>query len=124
MKKFRKDYFIFVAVAALCLYLSNPLSAGSSSSSVPVLVYHRVGYASDPLTVTPERLTRDLEELNQKGYETISIKAFEDYMSGKEQQLPAKPILITFDDSYQDNYVYAFPILRQYHDVATYFVIT
>jgi len=120
----RKSCFIFVAVSAICLYLSNPLSAGNSLAPVPVLVYHRVGDTSDSLTVTPDRLSHDLAELKQRGYETISITTFEDFMSGKEGQLPAKPILITFDDSYQDNYVKAFPILRQYQDVATFFVIT
>jgi peptidoglycan/xylan/chitin deacetylase (PgdA/CDA1 family) len=124
MKFYRNFLFIFVAVVSICVFLSTPLSAGNSPDTIPVLAYHRVGYTSDPLTVTPEQFKRDLSGLQQQGYETISINSFEDYMSGKEIQLPSKPILITFDDSYQDNYVAAFPILRQYHAIATFFVIT
>ena len=34
-----------------------------------------------------------------------------DYMT-KGTELPDKPVLITFDDGYIDNYKYAFPILK------------
>ncbi|HEX3011777.1 MAG TPA: polysaccharide deacetylase family protein, partial [Syntrophomonadaceae bacterium] len=42
----------------------------------------------------------------------------------KGEKLPAKPIVITFDDGYQDNYTYAWPILRKYRFTATVFVVT
>ena len=45
-------------------------------------------------------------------------------IDGKEVYLPPKPLLITFDDSYQDNYDNAYPILKQNGCVATFFVIT
>jgi peptidoglycan/xylan/chitin deacetylase (PgdA/CDA1 family) len=124
MFQFRKNSFIFASVILLCVFMSKSLSAGSNPAIIPVLVYHRVGYSTDALTVTPERFDHDLAELNQRGYETISINTFEDYLSGKDIPFPDKPILITFDDSYQDNYVVAFPILKRYHNVATFFVIT
>lgn len=100
------------------------ISAGSRHRVIPVLLYHRVGYTTDALTIPPERLASDLAELKQNGYETISLNAFEDYLDGKDVQLPANPILITFDDSYQDNYDNAFPILKQNDDIATFFIIT
>lgn len=70
------------------------------------------------------KIWRKIWQLRQNGYETITLRVFEDYLEGKDVQLPAKPILITFDDSYQDNYDNAFPILKQNDDTATFFVIT
>jgi peptidoglycan/xylan/chitin deacetylase (PgdA/CDA1 family) len=124
VKDYLKIGFILVLLMAIVLYLSHPLSAGNSRSNIPVLLYHRVGYTSDPLTISPERLNYHLAELCRNGYETISLNTFIDYMEGKDVQLPTKPILITFDDAYRDNYENAFPVLQQYHDVATFFIIT
>lgn len=118
-----KSSYSLIVIILICLFTIQANSAGNKSS-IPVLVYHRIGYTPNALTITPERLSRDLVELKQNGYETISLNVFETYLEGKEVQLPPKPILITFDDSYQDNYDRAFPILKQNHSIATFFVIT
>lgn len=112
-----------IIVILILLFTIQGSSAGNKDS-IPVLLYHRIGYTSNALTVTPENLSMDLVELRQNGYKTISLDTFEDYLQGKEIQLPLKPILITFDDSYQDNYDNAFPILKQNNDIATFFIIT
>ena len=39
-------------------------------------------------------------------------------------ELPDKPIVITFDDGYVDNYTYALPILKEYNMKATLFMIS
>jgi peptidoglycan/xylan/chitin deacetylase (PgdA/CDA1 family) len=124
MNKILKLSLAVVIALGACFGLPHPSSAGNSRVDIPVLVYHRVGYSSDPLTITPERLNHDLSELDQNGYQTVSLPVFEAYMAGKAVQLPANPILLTFDDAYGDNYDHAFPLLKAHHDVATFFVIT
>jgi peptidoglycan/xylan/chitin deacetylase (PgdA/CDA1 family) len=118
----KKNLWLIIIVI-IGIYAPHTSSA-VNKYSIPVLLYHRIGYTSDTLTITPERLSLDLTELQENGYETISLSTFEDYVGGKDVQLPSKPILITFDDSYQDNYDTAFQILKQKNDVATFFVIT
>ena len=39
-------------------------------------------------------------------------------------ELPENPIMITFDDGYEDNYQNAYPILKKYGFTGTIFVIT
>lgn len=116
-------FFRLLIVIIICLSTTQ-VSSATNKYSIPVLLYHRIGYTSNPLTITPERFSQDLAELKQNGYETISLNTFEDCLAGKEVHLPSKPLLITFDDSYQDNYDNAFPILKQNNDIATFFVIT
>jgi peptidoglycan/xylan/chitin deacetylase (PgdA/CDA1 family) len=101
-----------------------PTSCGTANQQIPVLLYHRVGYTSGQLTVTPERFARDLRQLKNDGYTTISLRQFEDFLLDHDIELPEKPVLITFDDGYRDNYENAFPILSKQEMKATFFIIS
>lgn len=91
---------------------------------IPVLLYHRIGYNKHHLTITPERFAKDLSDLKEEGYTPISLELYEDHIAYDKVKLPPKPVLITFDDGYLDNYEQAFPILKKYNAVATFFIIT
>lgn len=98
-------------------------SSGAGNRQIPILVYHRVGYTADNFTVTPERFANDLQLLQQYGYVTISLEQLQKFLADKTIELPDRPILITFDDGYLDNFQNAYPILKQHGMVATFFVI-
>lgn len=83
---------------------------------LPVLMYHsvldnqaRVG----KYVILPEELEKDLQYIKERGYETITVS---DLLAYKEQNkpLPEKPIMLTFDDGYYNNYSYLFPLLKKY----------
>lgn len=87
---------------------------------VPVLMYHHIqpqvdaqekGQAS--LSVDSQMFAAQVQYLSQNGYTPIwaneLVSALLDH-----SLLPAKPVVITLDDGYKDNYIYALPILRQY----------
>lgn len=105
-----------------------PLAAGVTR--VPILMYH---YLSAPpagadvirtdLSVPPDRFESHLAYLREAGYETISFGQLTLALS-RGQALPPKPIIITFDDGYRDNYENAFPLLQEYDYTATFFVFT
>jgi len=75
------------------------------------------------LSVTPQRFEEHLLYLREAGYTCITLY---DLALALQigQPLPAKPVVITFDDGYRDNYTQAFPLLRQYGFAATFFLIT
>ncbi|WP_050353963.1 polysaccharide deacetylase family protein [Gottschalkia purinilytica] len=92
---------------------------------IPILMYHHV--VKDPsktnlITVTDKRFEEDMEYLKKNGYNTISFKELIDYKEGRAK-LPGKPIIITFDDGYDNNYKYAYPILKKNNMKATIFVV-
>ena len=99
-------------------------SSGAGNRQIPVLVYHRVGYTSDNFTVTPERFATDLQTLQYYGYCAISLEQMQSFLDDRNIEMPDKPILITFDDGYLDNFENAYPILKQHGMVATFFIIT
>ena len=95
---------------------------------VPILVYHRiappgaVGGSIPDLVVTPGTFAVQMKALFDAGWHSITLATLaSDMQAGRT--IPAKTFAITFDDGWADGYVYAFPILRRYGFVATYFVI-
>lgn len=87
---------------------------------VPVLMYHAVDndlWGIAELFVSPESMEEQLIYLTENGYDTIF---FEDLYHIEDYN---KPVLLTFDDGYLDNYTQLFPLLQKYNCKATVFVI-
>lgn len=90
--------------------------------NVPVFLYHCVletpyGKNTD-LFVLPSEFEAQVKYWSENGY--TGIFASELPISKKFE----KPIVITFDDGYSDNYEVAYPILKKYNMKATIFVST
>jgi peptidoglycan/xylan/chitin deacetylase (PgdA/CDA1 family) len=94
---------------------------------LPVLLYHHVGPERPGtirgLTVSPERFERQVRWLARRGYKGICPA---DWLRWRREGkgLPEKPILITFDDGYEDLATYALPVLRRYGFGAAVYVVT
>lgn len=89
---------------------------------VPVIMYHAVGYSNDPYTITPESFESHLVAILENGFTPISFQELTEYVD-YDRNLPDKPMVITFDDGYTDNYSEAFPLLKKHNCKATIFAI-
>ncbi|MDP3888459.1 MAG: polysaccharide deacetylase family protein, partial [bacterium] len=91
--------------------------------NVPILIYHHVGDKNGGLWVKTESFREHISYLTQKDYTTITlVDLMENLQNGKS--LPAKPVVITFDDGYRDFYEKVYPILKEFNFKATIFVVT
>ena len=98
---------------------------------VPILMYHYVSanprYPGDPvrtcLSVTPAAFAAQLRYLRKAGYITITLDDLARALRDRAP-LPPKPVILTFDDGYQDFFDNAYPLLKQYDDRATVYIIT
>lgn len=94
----------------------------------PILMYHYVepnGVAPgrEGINVTPENFDAQLGWLKSNGFETTTLDILaSNFASGTP--LPAKRVILTFDDGYSDVYWNAFPILQKYGYQAHVFIIT
>jgi peptidoglycan/xylan/chitin deacetylase (PgdA/CDA1 family) len=92
-----------------------------------VLLYHHVGPprpATLPwLTVSPERFARQLAWLRRRGWRTLRMEEVVAWVTGAAT-LPARAVLITFDDGYADLAQTAFPALAAAGQSATVFLVT
>lgn len=93
-----------------------------SASSIPVVMYHHVLPMGGGLAVTPEIFEDHLAALQRNGWQTLSGKEFLHLL--QSGNIPDKTVLLTFDDGFADNYVYAYPILKRYGMKALLFVAT
>jgi peptidoglycan/xylan/chitin deacetylase (PgdA/CDA1 family) len=110
----------------------GPAAAQSARASpgVPVLMYHRVDphlSAGDPitvgLTVMEPTFEAQLAMLRAAGYQSMPLAALRESLD-LHTPLPARRVILTFDDGYEDNYRVVFPRLRRYGFGATFFVVT
>ncbi len=90
-------------------------------AKVPVLMYHAVSddlWGIAGLFVSPANMEKQLQYLADNGYTPIW---FEDLAHIETIE---KPVILTFDDGYDDNYTNLFPLLKKYNMKATVFMIT
>lgn len=93
------------------------------TESVLVLNYHKIDMIFNSLAVNPNDFRWQMQYLVDHGYTTITPDELLDGLEGKKK-LPKTPVLITFDDGYEDNYQNAYPVLKQMGLKATIFVVT
>ena len=109
------------------------LSAGEARAAekkqeivyLPILMYHQISTSKSRLSeyvISPEEFENDLKLLQQHGYTTITVADLVKYVNNKGR-LPQKPVMITFDDGFESDYAYAFPLLKQYKMKAVFSIL-
>lgn len=105
------------------LVVNDNLSS-TSAISVPILMYHGVlVHKSIGPNTDRSNFIEQMEMLKKEGYTTITVKEFDDFRNGKFK-LPAKPIIITFDDGRRDSYYTVDEVLKALGFKATIFLAT
>lgn len=100
------------------------------SLNLPILMYHHIGYAPPnsgkiraDLTVSPENLKTQVYWLKEHGYHSVKFADLYNYSLGTGK-LPDKPVILSFDDGYQDTFDNALPILREVGFSGSFAIIT
>lgn len=119
---------VFLLAFVVCVGLVCGCESDIPVVEVPVFLYHSIkpGEQIDTpsnMVVSKENFEQDLVYLAENGYTAISTKDLGDYYANPTHKLPQKPVVITFDDGYADNYTHAFPLLKKHNTKATIFLI-
>lgn len=100
-----------------------------ADKGVPVLMYHHLltdeenkNYRTNS-TIPVDQFSEEMKWLRLNGYKSITMQELEAYMKGRGV-LPAKAVVITFDDGLKSAFHYAYPILKENRLKATNFIIT
>jgi peptidoglycan/xylan/chitin deacetylase (PgdA/CDA1 family) len=89
--------------------------SGQLRRAFPILMYHRIGdpppaHRSPGLYVTREDFAGQLEELSRRGYTAVTQHELHDGWNA-DHELPAKPVVVSFDDGHVSVWQKAFPLL-------------
>jgi peptidoglycan/xylan/chitin deacetylase (PgdA/CDA1 family) len=122
----------------LCILLSLPSAAAQTVQSseavlprVPVLAFHTVmpddvkndRHSGNNITQHLSVFTAQMEYLYDNDYSVLTAKQFSDFvLHGGE--LPPKPVLLTLDDGYLDNYYFVAPVLREFGFTAILYMVS
>ncbi len=81
------------------------------------LMYHKIGQPPPgsrlkPLWVSAAEFRQQMQYLKTNGYTALTFADLRDAEQGKKP-MPPKPVLVTFDDGYANNYELAYPVLKE-----------
>ena len=119
------------AAAAPVTPIVVPASKAVVDEQVPILVYHSVEpkgtkketKMAQHYHIYPENFEAQMQYLKDNGYTPITLGALADhYLNGSD--IPAKSVVLTFDDGWKNQYDYAFPILKKFGYSASFFIIS
>lgn len=122
------DLVIIIFAAIITFAGQNGWKAYSKKDEdifLPVIMYHSIvddiSRVND-YVVTPEMVEGDLKYLKERGYEAVFAEDVINYVNGYGE-LPEKPVMITADDGFYNNYVYMLPLLKKYDMKATISIV-
>lgn len=105
-------------LAALLATSSSSMAGAASTQPVPILAYHHIGApppgANRALWVRPGLLERQLSALARAGYEAVTLDRVWQAWHGPGT-LPARPVVLSFDDGYRSQWRAAAPALAARH---------
>ena len=98
---------------------------------IPVLAYHSImpleyyypNFVDNPWVLSLDTFYLQMRYLYENGFTTITSDQVMDYLFGNGA-LPENPIVLTFDDGYLDNALFAAPIMRKFGFTGIQFLIT
>lgn len=101
------------------------------AEKIPVLMYHHIlkqedidkyGWSNNSSVLSLETFEEQMDYLYENGFYTATLDELQGFLDG-EIVLPEKTVVLTFDDGYLSNALYAYPILKKYNFKGTMFML-
>lgn len=125
----KKDFIYKISITFLSLILTGTLCIFAISNipkenhqkeesiKLPILMYHGLiknSKKQNKFMIDPKLFESDLKYIKEHNITTIFVKDLIDYVEGNAE-LPENCIIITFDDGYYNNYLYAYSLAKEYN---------
>ena len=114
-------FLSLILTGTLCIFAFSNIPKEKHQEEVslelPILMYHGLvknTKKQNKFMIDPNLFENDLKYLKEHNITTIFLKDLIDYVEGN-CDLPKKCIMITFDDGYYNNYLYAYNLAKEYN---------
>ena len=98
-----------------------------SAEQIPILMYHSIDDSCSSrfrrFAVSPRSFKAHVRYLSDSGYQTLTVSELIEAMDGRAV-MPPKPVVLTFDDGFADFYEAALPILTEFGQTVTLYVVS
>ncbi len=111
----------FKARRVLRSCLSSLLEAFFARRGPRILYYHRVDFDPHRSCVHPREFCRQMHYLKTQGFTVLDLGELCRRVRSLEP-LPPRSVVLTFDDGFADNFIHAYPVLRELGFTATVFL--
>lgn len=99
--------------------------ASQTTQRIPILLYHSISDSASeeflPYSLSPAMFEQHMAYLHTENFSPMTVSQF--VIARNHNQLPDKPVVVTFDDGLEDFYTYAMPVLQRYQIPATMYVV-
>lgn len=120
----RSILLVFSLVLALVVGVQPVQSRVNTLYYPPVLMYHHVeANQKSRYFISPALFEDELAYLAKNGFRSITMHEYATALRSNTE-LPPKSIVLTFDDGYRNAYTTAFPLLKKYGMIGTFYIIT
>lgn len=97
-------------------------------AAIPILIYHSLSSQASapykPFSMDPGQFTEQMEHIAAGGYTALTVGQLLAAIAGSSVPPPERPIVITFDDGFEDLHSVALPVLTRLGLRATAYIVT
>ena len=95
---------------------------------IPILLYHSIkAEATTPyrrFSMDPGQFAEQMEHIAAGGYQTLTVSALAAVLADPTKSMPERPLLITFDDGFEEMHSVVLPVLTRLGLRSTLYVVT
>lgn len=111
---------------------SNPANVSTimGRKQIPIICYHQIrdwkptdSKSSKDYIIPPSIFQEQIKMLADSGYHTILLDQLYNYLT-HNSPLPSKPVMLTFDDTDEDQFTVGAPTLEKYGFRGVFFIMT
>ncbi|MBJ6143665.1 polysaccharide deacetylase family protein [Hymenobacter sp. BT559] len=118
-QRVRADYDLAAIAARVLGVYESARMKKAVPGFIPVLMYHKIPDAplasKHQIFVTKENFAKHLTYFQQQKFTPITFRDYQEFASGQRPlaEFPRRPLILTFDDGYVDNYTNLLPLMQQ-----------
>jgi peptidoglycan/xylan/chitin deacetylase (PgdA/CDA1 family) len=97
-------------------------------SLIPILIYHSLAAEATPpyrrYSMDPGRFSEHMEHIAASGFQSLTVGQLVTALAGPAESMPERPLVITFDDGFEDMHSVALPVLTRLGLRSTVYIVT